>query len=124
MLVIDYMTAAAELPPRAWMRTYRANRPGGDPLDEPGAQDITADVVVEQLLAAANGFTVATDTTQAAWLRMLGIEALAEAGAQEWRAGSHRGDLDALTGRSRAHEAGALTDPSGLGARRVVELAR
>ena len=38
--------------------------------------------------------------------------------------GAARGDLAALAGRSLVHEAAALTDPAGLGAHRVVVLAR
>jgi SAM-dependent MidA family methyltransferase len=124
VVVIDYMTDARELATRPWLRTYRAHEWGTDPLDAPGTQDITADVVVEQLLAAASGFSVATNVTQADWLRDLGIEAIADEGARAWREGAHRGDFDALAGRSRVNEAAALTDPTGLGAHRVIELVR
>ena len=41
-----------------------------------------------------------------------------------WDAGAARGDLAAIAGRSRANEAAALTDPGGLGAHRVVTLAK
>jgi len=120
VLVIDYMTHDHELR----LRTYRGHARGGSPLDEPGTQDITADVVVADLLAAAAGFAVTYDAPQAAWLRRLGIEELADEGARRWREGAQRGDLDALAGRSHAHEAAALTDPAGLGAHRVIVLER
>src|SRR4051812_15061864 len=120
VLLIDYMTDE----PALRLRTYRGHTVGADALDEPGTRDITADVVVDQLLAAAGPFTVVTDTTQAAWLRDLGIEDLADAGAAAWRAGVHRGDLTALAGRSHVHEAEILTDPGGLGAHRVIVLSR
>ena len=55
---------------------------------------------------------------QAEWLAGLGIEALVEAGRRMWEERAHIGDLDALAGRSRVAEAGALTDPAGLGASR------
>ncbi len=122
--LVDYMTTAPELPERNWLRTYRGHERGFAPLAEPGEFDITADVVVEQLLACAPGFALRTNTSQAEWLRDLGIDALVEEGAQAWRAGAHRGDLDALAGRSRIAEAGALTDPTGLGAHRVVVLSK
>jgi hypothetical protein len=64
------------------------------------------------------------DTTQAEWLRGLGIDELSADGARRWREGAHRGDLEALAGRSHAHEGDVLTDPSGLGAHRVVVLER
>jgi hypothetical protein len=38
-----------------------------------------------------------------------------------WQARAHIGDLEALKHRSRLTEAQALTDPSGLGAFRVLE---
>jgi SAM-dependent MidA family methyltransferase len=120
VVVVDYMVDE----PVLRLRTYRGHRRGDDALRDPGAQDITADVVVPQLRAAAPGFTVVDDTTQAAWLRDLGIDALADEGAREWREGAHRGDLRALEGRSRVHEASILTDPAGLGAHRVVVLGR
>jgi SAM-dependent MidA family methyltransferase len=124
VLLLDYMVGTGDLGDRRWLRTYRGNQRGTDPLDAPGTQDITADVVVEQLLEAATGFSVATNTTQVEWLQDLGIDALADEGARVWREGAHRGDLDALAGRSAVHEAAALTDPAGLGAHRVIVLKR
>ena len=41
---------------------------------------------------------------------------LVESGRRTWEARAHIGDLEAVTGRSRIAEAGALTDPDGLGA--------
>jgi SAM-dependent MidA family methyltransferase len=120
VVVVDYMTDEPELR----LRTYRGHERAADPLTAPGSFDITADVPVDQLLSAAHAFSLATDTSQAEWLRSLGIDELADAGAQAWRAGVARGDLEALKGRSHAHEAEILTDPSGLGAHRVLELKR
>ncbi len=124
VILIDYMAEIAELPTRPWLRTYRENDRGMPPLVAPGMQDITADVVVENVLAATHGFRLSAHTTQALWLRGLGIDDLAEEGARQWREGAHRGDLDALAGRSRVHEAAALTDPAGLGAHHVIVLER
>jgi SAM-dependent MidA family methyltransferase len=124
VVIIDYMTPAAELAGREWLRTYRAHAHGTAPLDAPGGQDITGDVVVEQLVAAAAGMTVTTHTTQAEWLTALGIGVRAEHGARQWEAGAHRGDLDALAGRSQVVEAAALTDRAGLGAHHVVVLSK
>jgi SAM-dependent MidA family methyltransferase len=120
VVLIDYMTDD----PALRVRTYRGHTQGVDPLVAPGTHDITADVVVDELLAAAGGFTLALHTTQSAWLRELGIDELADEGARQWREGAHRGDLDALAGRSRVHEAEILTDPAGLGAHRVIVLKR
>jgi NADH dehydrogenase [ubiquinone] 1 alpha subcomplex assembly factor 7 len=119
VLVVDYATTIAELGSRPWLRTYRAHSIGTDPLDAPGEQDITADVVLEQLDATAPFPRVRTDR-QADWLRALGIDELVDEGRRTWEAGAERGDIEALAGRSRATEAAALTDPRGLGAHCVV----
>ncbi len=129
VVVIDYTAPAAEVAARGrtgWLRTYRAHRRGDDPLEAPGTQDITTDIVTESLHRAARraGFTVARETTQAAWLAELGIDDLVEAGRREWEARAHLGDLEAIAGRSRVTEAVALTEPSGLGAHTVTVLTR
>src|SRR4029079_745461 len=129
LVVIDYVDDAAGLVARgvdAWLRTYRTHERGGPPLDAPGEQDITADVVRAQLAPAAraSGFTVASDVTQADWLRDLGIDELAEAGRRAWEARVHVGDLEAVAARSRVVEAAALTDTSALGGHRVVTFTR
>jgi NADH dehydrogenase [ubiquinone] 1 alpha subcomplex assembly factor 7 len=119
VLVVDYATTIDELASRPWLRTYRSHSSGTDPLDAPGEQDITADVVLEQLDTASPFPCVGRDR-QDAWLRALGIEELVAEGRRMWETGAARGDLDALAGRSRVGEAAALTDPGGLGAHRVV----
>ncbi len=129
VLVIDYAAPAAELlerGPGGWLRTYRAHERGSDPLDAPGIQDITADVPLEHLhhAAARAGFTIISDRTQAEALADLGIDELVDEGLAVWRERAHLGDLEAIAGRSRAAEARALTDPSGLGAHRVIALGR
>jgi SAM-dependent MidA family methyltransferase len=123
VVVIDYVAAAAELPGREWLRTYRGHERGASAVLDPGLQDITADVVREQLLDASP-FEASNESTQADWLRTLGIDELVDEGRRTWQAGAATGGLDALAGRSRVNEAAALTDPNGLGAHRVVEFAR
>ena len=129
LVAVDYVDDAQGLLDRgheSWLRTYRNHERGGRPLDAPGAQDITADVVREQLLhaARASGFSLVSDQAQAEWLREFDIDGLAEAGRRTWEARAHVGDLEALAARSRVGEAGALTDPAGLGAHRVVTFTR
>jgi SAM-dependent MidA family methyltransferase len=121
--VVDYMTTFAELPKRAWLRTYRGHERGDSAFSAPGTQDITGDVVLEQLEVAAP-FEISNMQTQTDWLRSLGIDELVEEGRRAWADGAAVGGLDALAGRSRVNEAAALTDPNGLGAHRVVEFAR
>ena len=114
LLVVDYIDAAAGLIARGadgWLRTYRGHERGGPPLDAPGEQDITADIVREQLTHAARaaGFAIESDVTQAEWLRDLGIDELAESGRRTWEARAHVGDLEAhrrpqpRRGGGRAH---------------------
>jgi len=119
VLVVDYATTLAELSGRPWLRTYRQHARGAGPLDDPGDQDITADVVLEQLETTAPFPRLRTDR-QADWLRALGLDDLVEEGRKAWDAGAAEGGLEALTGRSRASEAAALIDPAGLGAHQVV----
>ncbi len=126
--VIDYAASVADLVERGpnWLRTYAAHERGHEPLMEPGTRDITIDLPLEWILHAAEqaAMTVVTSTTQAAWLRTLGIDELAAEGEAIWRRRAHVGDLDALAGRSRVGEAAALTDPGGLGAHRVLVFGR
>ena len=129
VVAIDYVDDARGLLDRGaqnWLRTYRAHDRGSDPLDAPGDQDLTADVVREQVARAARaaGFTLVSDQSQAEWLGDLDIEGFVRDGTRTWEARAHIGDLEALAGRSRATEAAALTDPAGLGAHRVLTLSR
>jgi SAM-dependent MidA family methyltransferase len=129
MVAIDYVDDARGLLERgaeSWLRTYRSHERGSGALDAPGEQDLTSDVVREQLVRAAraSGFRMASDHSQTAWLRDLDIEGLVREGRRTWEARAHLGDVEAVAGRSRATEAAALCDPAGLGAHRVVTLSR
>jgi SAM-dependent MidA family methyltransferase len=120
---VDYAGDAAALVERGdgWLRTYAEHGRGVAPLEQVGNQDVTADVMIEQLTHAAHaaGLQLVEHRTQAEWLAALGIDELADAGRRAWEAGAARGDLDAIAGRSRVNEAAALTDPHGLGAHDV-----
>jgi SAM-dependent MidA family methyltransferase len=118
IVLVDYADttrALAARPSSEWLRTYRGHQRGSAPLDAPGTQDITCEVAVDQLRATA------TDRPQADWLRAHGVDDLAAAARAAWEARAHLGDLEAIKARSRAGEAAALTDPTGLGAFRVLE---
>jgi SAM-dependent MidA family methyltransferase len=128
VVLVDYAVPVEELARRGqdgWLRTYRAQQRGGSPFDTPGSQDITADVPLESIhrAAAAAGLTVVADTTQAEWLRSLGVEELVEEARAAWH-GRSANDLAAIAARSRVHEADALLDPAGLGAHRVIVLGK
>jgi hypothetical protein len=70
--------------------------------------------------AARAGLVLMSDTSQAEWLRGLGIDELVTEARAAWDARAHIGDVEALRHRSRISEAAALTDPTGLGAHRVM----
>jgi SAM-dependent MidA family methyltransferase len=113
VVVFDYAVArTAELaarPWRDWLRTYRAHERGGHYLVDPGAQDITAEVCIDQLP------TPDVVRTQAQFLALHGIDELVEEGRREWAAAAGAPTLQAMMMRSRVREAEALLDPAGLG---------
>ena len=128
MVVLDYLAAWPELVERrgGWLRTYAGHARGGDPLQDPGSRDITIDVPREMVTRAARraGLTIALETTQAEWLRGLGIDELVADGRRAWEAGAAAPDLAAIAGTSRAPEAAALTAAPGLGAHAVLVLTK
>ena len=105
----------ASRPWREWLRTYAGHERGGHYLAEPGSQDITCEVPLDQLPAPD------ALRTQAQWLELHGITALVDEGRRHWEEHASAPDLTALRMRSRISEAEALTDPSGLGAFLVAE---
>ena len=121
LVVIDYADTTASLarrPWRQWIRTYRGQDRGGHPLDDPGGQDITCEVALDQLATVRRPDA---DRSQAVWLRRHGIDELVGVARTTWRERAHLGDLTALAARSRVGEGDALLDPAGLGAFRVLE---
>ncbi len=119
VLVVDYVRpTTAELTTlgwREWLRTYRHHEPGEHHLRCPGDQDITVDVPADQLPPAD------AVRTQAQFLARWGIDELVDEGRRRWSESAARPDLAALTMRSRAREAEALTDAAGLGGFSVLE---
>ena len=113
LVVFDYCTPTtsdlANLPWREWLRTFRRHERGIHYLQSPGEQDITSQVVVEQLPMPTSS------TTQADFLRDWGIESLVGEGREYWSRHSSAPDLEAMKMRSRISEAEALLDPDGLG---------
>jgi NADH dehydrogenase [ubiquinone] 1 alpha subcomplex assembly factor 7 len=128
LVLIDYCASTEELVERdgGWLRTYRGHQRGSEPLQAPGEQDITADVAIGPLLHAADraGLHLVDLQLQSDWLAAHGLDDLVAEGSAIWRERAHLGDLAALAGRSRATEAGALTDRHGLGAHRVLVFRR
>jgi SAM-dependent MidA family methyltransferase len=113
LLLFDYCTdttaAVAAMPWREWLRTYKDHERGGHYLLAPGSQDITAQVVLDQL---PTGFVA---MTQAQFLQQWGIDELVREGNAYWENLSGAPDVAAIKMRSRAVEQGALTDMAGLG---------
>ncbi|MEO7574986.1 MAG: SAM-dependent methyltransferase [Ilumatobacteraceae bacterium] len=113
LVAIDYCSATtAELsarPWREWLRTFRHHERGTHYLLNPGDQDITNQVVIEQLPKPTS------ETSQADFLRQWGIDDLVTQGRNYWSEKSGAPDLAALKMRSRVSEAEALCDESGLG---------
>lgn len=119
VIAFDYMAATtAELalrPWRDWLRTYRGHDRGDHYLVEPGRQDITTEIPIDQLP------TPDTVRTQAQWLQLHGIDELTEEGARYWQEHAASPDLNAIRMRSRVGEAEALLDVHGLGGFLVLE---
>jgi SAM-dependent MidA family methyltransferase len=122
VVVLDYAVGTtAELASRTWpewVRTYCGHERGGDPLDDPGEQDITVDLAIDQLARVRPPTSI---TSQADFLTEHGLPELVEEGRRIWAERAALGDLAAFRARSRIREAEALTDPSGLGAFTVLE---
>lgn len=119
VLIVDYCrpttTELAQLPWREWLRTYRGHERGGHYLADPGTQDVTCDVPLDQLPPPDQV------SAQADFLRRHGLHDLVDEGRRRWAASAAAPDLAALAMRSRPMEAEALTDSSGLGGFTVAE---
>ena len=116
VLLFDYCTpltvAAVMSPWREWLRTYANHERGGHYLLNPGMQDITTQVMLDQLESVATPESI---RTQAQFLQLWGIDELVDEGRRAWEANAARPDLAAMKMRSRISEAEALLDPAGLG---------
>ena len=113
LLMFDYCTdttaEVAAMPWREWLRTYKDHERGGHYLLVPGSQDITAQVVLDQLPAGFNAMT------QVQFLRQWGIDELVFEGNAYWENLSGAPDVAAIKMRSRATEAQSLLASGGLG---------
>ena len=123
VLVFDYCSEStseiAVTPWREWLRTYKGHERGVHYLVEPGTQDITTQVMIDQLKKTVSGLSV---TLQSDWLRRWGIDDLVSEGTQYWDNHNSAPDVAAMKMRSRVNEAQALTSQDGLGAFSVLEV--
>jgi SAM-dependent MidA family methyltransferase len=122
VLVFDYCSEStseiAVSPWREWLRTYKDHERGVHYLLEPGTQDITTQVMIDQLMKVVPSLFVAN---QSEWLNSYGISELVFKGMEYWKAHKSSPDIAALKMRSRSNEAEALTSQDGLGAFSVIE---
>ena len=123
LLIFDYCTLTTEeivnTPWMQWLRTFRKHERGTHYLISPGSQDITTQVVIDQIAAQVPHLST---TTQIAWLRKWGIDDLVSTGTQFWEANRHNPNVYSLKMRSRQIESDALMDVDGLGGFSVLEL--
>ncbi len=123
VLIFDYCSDStseiAVSPWREWLRTYKDHVRGVHYLLEPGTQDITAQVMIDQLKEAVSHLSV---SKQSDWLLKWGIDELVSEGSRYWEAYKSPPDLVAFKMRSRANESLALTALDGLGGFSVLEL--
>jgi len=123
VLVFDYCSEStseiAVTPWREWLRTYKDHERGVHYLLEPGTQDITAQVIVDQLMLA---FPQLSITQQSEWLLKWGIDELVAEGSKYWEEHKSAPDVAAMKMRSRSNEARALSNKDGLGVFSALEL--
>jgi SAM-dependent MidA family methyltransferase len=123
VLAFDYCSEStseiASTPWREWLRTYKGHERGANYLVEPGSQDITTQVMVDQLMETVPGLSV---TLQSDRLRRWGIDDLVSEGTQYWDKHKSAPDIYAMKMSSRANEAKSLTDRNGLGGFCIVSL--
>jgi SAM-dependent MidA family methyltransferase len=120
LLLFDYCSEStadiAITPWREWLRTYRDQGRGTHYLTEPGSQDITTQVMLDQL---PTGFT---SLSQADFLRQWGINDLVREGSDYWESMKNAPDVAAMKMRSRSAEMVSLIDNDGLGLFCVLEI--
>ncbi len=125
VLVVDYGATAEELVPRravGTLRTYRAHHLGPDPLLQPGATDITADVNFTALVDVARHMGATAELhRQDDFLTSLGLRtALTELRQRELELARGDDALARLQVRSELKDAETLLHPRGLGDFRVL----
>ena len=106
LLLFDYCSTStpeiALTPWREWLRTYRDQGRGTHYLSDPGSQDITTQVMLDQLPSGL------TTSTQVDFLTLWGIEELVREGTNYWEGMKNAPDVAAMKMRSRSSEASML----------------
>ncbi len=121
LIIFDYcMTSeiASPKPWRDWLRTYRDHKLGGHYLSQPGEQDITSHVMIDQLAMITEPTRI---SRQADWLIEHGLNTLVDEGRRYWQVHAAKPDLQAIKMRSRVTESESLCALDGLGNLKVLE---
>jgi SAM-dependent MidA family methyltransferase len=125
VLVFDYCSEStsevALTPWREWLRTYKEHERGVHYLLDPGSQDITTQVMIDQITSQNPGLLV---TSQYEWLRNWGIDELVFVGTKYWDEHKSAPDIAALKMRSRVTEKEILETLSQEGQYSTVELTK
>ncbi len=120
LLLFDYCSASTAdislTPWRKWLRTYRDQSRGAHYLSNPGSQDITTQVMLDQLPKEFS------KSTQADFLMKWGIEDLVSEGNNYWQNTKLAPDVEAMKMRSRSAEIVSLMDNEGLGSFCVLDI--
>jgi SAM-dependent MidA family methyltransferase len=123
MILIDYCTESTSeicsIPWRNWLRTYKNHERGSHYLNEPGSQDITSQVVLDQLRMYVPNLQV---ESQSNWLKKYRIEDLVGVGKRYWEEHRSNPNVLALKMLSRVNEASILMDEIGLGGYMVLTI--
>ena len=125
LLLVDYGDTAENLVPRrrdGTLRTYRSHHLGPDPLDEPGATDITADVNFTAIATVAREAGAEVELwRQDDFLAELGLrERVSEMRYEELELARSGNEMERLKLRTIRTEAETLMHPRGLGDFRVL----
>lgn len=123
VLIFDYCSEStseiAVSPWREWLRTYKDHERGVHYLLDPGNQDITAQVMVDQIVVAVPELVV---SKQSDWLQLWGVQDLVDEGAGYWEQHKSSPDRYAMKMLSRTNEVKMISDIAGLGAFLVLEV--
>jgi SAM-dependent MidA family methyltransferase len=123
ILIFDYCSAStsevAASPWREWLRTYKDHGRGEHYLAHPGSQDITVQVMLDQL---QNSFPQLAVSRQSEWLKYWGIIGLVAEGVRYWQENQQQINLTAIKYLSRRAESEILLEKGGLGSFESIEI--
>jgi len=123
VLVFDYCSEStseiAITPWREWLRTFKEHERGVHYLLDPGSQDITTQVMIDQLIMRVPDLSV---SHQSEWLFNWGIDELVSEGSKYWEQHKSAPDIAAMKMRSREVEVQALKSMSISGSFKTIEI--